>query len=99
MIPTKIPKFHANNVCKSDEYEENGKKTVVGWLKTLFLWRMDDEYSVPTVQDYKDYKDACSKFRSLISLPKHESLDEWEDQTTLKQQIDSLNRFRELEIT
>lgn len=95
MIPKKIPKFHTGNVCKSENYEEGSKKTTVGWLKTLFLWVIVDDCFCISTQDYKDFKEACKKFRSIINISKYTSLHEWEDTTSLSKQIEALNKFRE----
>jgi hypothetical protein len=93
MIPKKFPKFHVNNLCKSDEYEDGDKKTTSGWLKSLFLWKQDDGYLVIEPQDRKDYKKQIEKFRVLASIPKNTSIEEWEDQVTIAKQIKLLNKF------
>lgn len=94
MVPNKLPIFHVNNVCKSKDYEENGKRTTVGWLKYLFLWREDEEgFSLSSKEDYKDYNKALNLFKKIS----HVTIDihEWEDKVSIAKQIRCLNKFRE----
>jgi len=93
MIPNKIPVFSLKNVCISQDYEDGDKKTVVGWLKYLFLWKEDEGYSSTSAQDYKDYQRVESKLRAIIGVSKMD-LHEWEDSTPLKRQISVLNKFQ-----
>lgn len=93
MIPKKFPKFHVNNVFKSEEYEDGNKKTTVGWLKFLFLWAEEDDYLIITPQDRKDYHKYYEKFKICAKIPKSKSIEDWEEETTIDKQIKLLNRF------
>ena len=97
MIPETIPVFKSTDIIKppAERYEDGDKKSTVGWLKHLYLWRHDSKYAWPQRDsDRKDYEEAVRKFRVVNNIPKTLDLHEWEDTTTVTNQAKALNKFR-----
>lgn len=106
MIPDEIPKFTNRIVLKpfeSTEYEEGQKKSTIGWLKHLFLWRYEKEngrqsprgdYLNITKQDRRDYEGAVEVFKRANGMTLKTALWIWEEKTPVNQQVKALNNFR-----
>ena len=94
MIPEQFPVFVVGDIfIDKENYEsDNGSKTTVGWLRSLFLWQEDG--SSASAQDYKDYYSAVETFKKINKIPKSTNLGFWEDGVTKKKQVEFLNRLR-----
>lgn len=98
MVPSKFPKLKASDVLVgSDEYEQDGKRTTVGWLKYLFLFNTftenGDEYLNITAADTKDYASAIDRFKIVNKITRSVSLEFWEDDQSATKQANALNKF------
>ena len=94
--PESMPVFTVNDILiDPNEYENSkGKKTLVGWLKHLFLFSyLDRDHLWITDEDRKIYKIVLDtlKKRGII---KEQSLHDYEDSVTAKQQAKALNELR-----
>jgi hypothetical protein len=93
MIPEVFPVFTYHDILvHEDVYEQKDQKTTVGWLKYLFLWQEDG--SIASNQDYKDYNDTVDIFKKINKIPKSTNLHDWEDKTSKRKQAECLNKLR-----
>ena len=96
MIPETFPVFTTADILPppSEEYESGDQKSTVGWLKHLFLWRIEGDHLVTTDKDRKEYLDAEADFKKVNKIPKGKNLHEWEDNTSPAKQSRALNNLR-----
>ena len=98
MIPEHIPVFVTADIIPppAEQYEdEDGRKSTVGWLKSLFLWREEGDYCIPAPdKDQKDYEQAYRDFKRVNKIGKDVDLHDWEEKTNASQQRIALNKFR-----
>lgn len=98
MIPEIFPVFTVNDILTppSKEYEYGEKRTVIGWLKHLFLYYNPDgnpDLIMIRPEDRKDYEKALDIFCRESKI-KASGLHDWEDRHSRKQQCAALNRLR-----
>ena len=98
MIPDFFPILTQEHIVPHPikEYEDKyGRKSTVGWLKHLFLYRTVDKHSIQiTPQDQKDYKSALDKFYKVNKIKSNKNLHDWEDETSPAKQASALNKLR-----
>jgi hypothetical protein len=97
MIPEYIPVFTRAHICPppSQEFaDDEGRKSPIGWLQHLFLFDHDSPYIHATAEDRRDYNNAEQHFRGVNRISKFKTLVEWEDTTSLNEQVKALNDFR-----
>ena len=93
MIPEVFPIFTYHDILMDkDMYEHKDQKTTVAWLKYLFLWQ--DDGSIASNQDYKDYEEIIDAFKKINKIPKSTNLHDWEDKTPKRKQAECLNKLR-----
>ena len=99
MIPNVIPVFSYKDILEppAAEYEVGEVRTAVGWLKHLFLFSVCEDQPgciQITTEDRKDYKKALDTFKKCAKIGVKESLNDWEDAATRKEQANILNAVR-----
>jgi hypothetical protein len=97
--PDVVPVFTVDDIIEppATEYEEGDKKSMVGWLKHLFLYYIceDDPDCVQIRQeDRKDYKKVLDIVRKECTIGKTDSLESWEETASRKKQAAVLNTVR-----
>jgi len=95
MIPETFPVLTADDMLPSPSlnYEDGDQRSVVGWLKHLYLIGTGI-FIVLTPQDMKEYHTVCDKLRKINSIPKRTTLEDWEDTKSPAQQAAALNKLR-----
>jgi hypothetical protein len=97
--PDVVPVFTVDDIIEppATEYEEGDKKSMVGWLKHLFLYYTcpDDPDCVQIRQeDRKDYKKVLDMVRKECTIGIKTSVEEWEETASRKKQAAVLNVVR-----
>ena len=99
MMPETVPVFSYKHILEppAAEYEVGEQKTMIGWLKYLFLFSVCEdqpECIQITIEDRKDYKKVLDIVRKECKIGVKESLNDWEDAATRKEQANILNAVR-----
>lgn len=96
MKPDKIRKIlPAQLLINTEEYWAEKKSTIVGLLKSLFLFDRNAEYLQIAESDWSDYRRAIDEFKQINGLPKNTFLEDWEDKTAKQKQCEAFNKFAE----
>ena len=96
VMPEQMPVFTVDDIIEppAQEYEDGDKRSFIGWLKHLFLFRTceDDPDCIQILpEDRKDYENAIDTARKICKIKEPES---WEDTATRKKQAAALNKIR-----
>ena len=96
MVPDEMPIWTTDDILTNGEYEDDsGKKSTVGWLKSLYLWREEGDLLFnSTAKDYREYEEAVRAFKQANKIPLRVALHDWEDNTNASKQRIALNKFR-----
>jgi hypothetical protein len=95
--PKHVPVFTIEDIVPppAKEYEDMyGRKTVVGWLKELFLYyQCEDDPNCIQIrpEDRKDYDSVIDKVKKLCKIK--ENLHDWEMKASRTKQVVVLNRL------
>ena len=94
MYPDQVPVFSKGDILISElEYEEGNKKTSVGWLKELFLYRkLDKSHIAIWPEDRQIFAKVLDKFCRLNTIKVYQ-LHDWEEKTSPVQQARLLNKL------
>jgi hypothetical protein len=93
--PDTMPVFTPDDILIDEENYSNskGQRTLVGWLKELFLFsKMDKNHIWIDIEDRKIFNSVIEKIRREGIIKG--SLHEYEDIATAKQQCVALNLLR-----
>jgi len=99
VMPDSVPVFTYNDIIEPPavDYEVGDKKTMVGWLKHIFLYHTcEDNPDCMQIrpEDRKDYEKAVDIARKECKIGSKASMEEWEDSATRKRQAAVLNAVR-----
>jgi hypothetical protein len=95
--PEYVPVFTVDDIIEppAKEYEDDqGRKSMVGWLKYLFLYYTcpeDPDCVQIRPEDRKDYRKVLDMVRKECKMGRADSLESWEETASRKKQAVLLN--------
>ena len=95
MYPTETPVFSKDMILISEsEYEsKDGRRTAIGWLKELFLYRkLDKSHIAIWTEDRQIFQQVLDKFCKQNTI-KVDRLHDWEERETPAKQSKALNQL------
>lgn len=96
MFPESVPVLTKDDILiSSTEYEcEDGRKTILGWLKETFLYHyIDKDCFRIDVEDRKIFQIVLDKFRKCSKIGAKDDLHQWEESQTPTTQARAFNKL------